>query len=42
MLIRYKQIEKMAHSEFPDIISLSQIFHKRSPGSAKLRFYFKD
>jgi len=32
----------MAHSEFTDIVTSSQILHKRSPGSAKLRLYFKD
>lgn len=42
MLNRYKQIEKMAHSKFPDIVTSSQIIHKRSAGSAKLRFHFND
>lgn len=38
----YKQIEKMVHSEFPDIVTSSEIIHKRSPGSAKLRLQFND
>ena len=42
MLKQYKQIEEMAHSEFPDIVTSSQIIHKRSPGSAKLRLHFND
>ena len=42
MLTQYKQIERMAHSEFPDIVISSQIFHKRSSASAKLRLYLKD
>ena len=42
MLKQYKQIERMAHSEFPDIVISSQILHKRSSASAKLRLYFKD
>lgn len=42
MLTRYKQIERMAHSEFPDIVTSSQILHKRSSGSAKLRLHLKD
>ena len=42
MLTQYKQIEVLAHSEFTDIVTSSQILHKRSPGSAKLRLYFKD
>lgn len=42
MLKQYKLIERMAHSEFPDIVTSSRIIHKRSPGSAKLRLHFND
>ena len=42
MLMQYKQIEEMVHAEFPDIVTSSQIIHKRSPGSAKLRLHFHD
>ena len=42
MLTKYKQIETMAHSEFSDIMATSQIIHKRTSGSAKLRLFFKD
>ena len=42
MLKQYEQIEKIAHSEFPDIVTSSRLIHKRSPGSAKLRLHFKD
>lgn len=42
MLKQYKEIKEMAHSEFPDIVTSSQIVHRRSPGSAKLRLHFHD
>ena len=42
MLKQYELIEKIAHSEFPDIVTSSRIIHKRSPGSSKLRLHFKD
>ncbi len=42
MLKQYEQIEQIAHSEFPDIVTSSRIIHKRSPGSPKLRLHFKD
>lgn len=42
MLTQYQQIERMAHSEFPDIVASSRILHNRSPGSAKLRISLKD
>jgi len=42
MIVIYKQIEGMAHSEFSDIVANSQIVHKRTAGSAKLRLFFKD
>ncbi|MBW2333339.1 MAG: hypothetical protein JRF08_07935 [Deltaproteobacteria bacterium] len=42
MITKYKQIEIMAHSEFSDIVATSQIVHKRTAGSAKLRLFFKD
>lgn len=42
MVATYKQIEEMARSEFSDIVANSQIGHKRTAGSAKLRLFFKD
>ena len=42
MLIKYQEIEAIAHSEFSDIVVSSQILHKRTSGSAKLRLFFKD
>ena len=42
MQSQYKKIEAMAAAEFSDLVTTSQIIHKRTTGSAKLRLYFKD
>lgn len=42
MLTQYKQIERMARAEFPDIVISSRIFHKRASALTKLRLHLKD
>lgn len=42
MIKKFKQIRTMARSEFADIVTNSQIIHRRASGSDKLRLFFKD